>query len=209
MTPTTADHPSGASDCARRSSVKARLTPNRRRRSIENDEYASFTRRVLRAYARRVAAGDVDALAAMTGWPPSWTRQSARLSSDSGGPGTRGPRSRSGWASLARQHSNDGAAVSDPFNRPALGTIWGPHVARATGQSACDRTSRYTRTTMLSWKDAYTTALGVKGASPRSNGGCSQHEPVSPRVPLACHYPGSTQVDTGHSRSRESPGQHP
>jgi ribosomal protein S20 len=66
MTPTTADHPSGASDCAGRSSVKARLTPNRRRRSIENDEYASFTGRVLRAYARRVAAGDVDALAAMT-----------------------------------------------------------------------------------------------------------------------------------------------
>ena len=66
MTPLTTNHPSGAGERARRSSVKARLTPNRRRRSIENDEYASFTRRVLRAYARRVAAGDVDALAAMT-----------------------------------------------------------------------------------------------------------------------------------------------
>jgi hypothetical protein len=43
------------------------LTPNRRRRPVENDQYASFTRRVLRAYARRVAAGDVDALADMTG----------------------------------------------------------------------------------------------------------------------------------------------
>jgi ribosomal protein S20 len=43
------------------------LTPNRRRRSVENDEYASFVRRVMRAYARRVAAGDVDALADMTG----------------------------------------------------------------------------------------------------------------------------------------------
>ena len=43
------------------------MTPNRRRRSVENDEYASFTRRVMRAYARRVAAGDVDALATMTG----------------------------------------------------------------------------------------------------------------------------------------------
>ena len=67
MTPITANHPFGAGEHAGRSSVKSRLTPNRRRRSVENDEYASFTRRVLRAYARRVAAGDVDALAAMTG----------------------------------------------------------------------------------------------------------------------------------------------
>jgi hypothetical protein len=67
MSPITTDHPSVADDRARRSSVKARLTPNRRRRSVENDEYASFTRRVIRAYARRVATGDVDALAAMTG----------------------------------------------------------------------------------------------------------------------------------------------
>jgi ribosomal protein S20 len=67
MTPITADHPSGASDRGGRSSVKARLTPNRRRRSVENDEYGSFIRRVIRAYARRVAAGDVDALAEMTG----------------------------------------------------------------------------------------------------------------------------------------------
>ncbi len=43
--------------------VKARLTPKRRKRSVENDEYAAFTRRVLRAYSRRIAAGDIDALA--------------------------------------------------------------------------------------------------------------------------------------------------
>ena len=67
MTPTTADHPTGASNRPGRSSVKTRLIPNRRSRPLENDEYASFTRRVLRAYARRVAAGDVDAPAAMTG----------------------------------------------------------------------------------------------------------------------------------------------
>ena len=84
MTPTTADHPTAASDRTGRSNVKTRLTPNRRHRSVENDEYASFTRRVLRAYARRVAAGDVDALAAMTGMATGWTRQSARMSSDSG-----------------------------------------------------------------------------------------------------------------------------
>ena len=47
-------------------SVKARLTSNRRRRPVDNDEYASFARRVLRAYARRIATGDIDALAAMT-----------------------------------------------------------------------------------------------------------------------------------------------
>jgi ribosomal protein S20 len=67
MSPITPDHPSAADDRARRSSVKSRLTLNRRRRSVENDEYASFIRRVIRAYARRVAAGDVDALADMAG----------------------------------------------------------------------------------------------------------------------------------------------
>jgi len=46
-------------------SVKARLT--RARRLVENDDYAAFMRRVLRAYARRVANGDVEALTAMTG----------------------------------------------------------------------------------------------------------------------------------------------
>ena len=67
MTPTTADHPTGASNRTGRSSVKARLTPNRRRRPVENGEYAAFVRRAIRAHARRVAAGDVDALADMTG----------------------------------------------------------------------------------------------------------------------------------------------
>ena len=33
----------------------------------ENDEYAAFARRVLRAYARRVADGDVEALILMFG----------------------------------------------------------------------------------------------------------------------------------------------
>ena len=46
--------------------VNDRLTPNRSRRPVGNDEYASFARRVLRAYARRVATGDIDALTAMT-----------------------------------------------------------------------------------------------------------------------------------------------
>ncbi len=50
----------------RHDSVNSRLTPERRRRPVENDEYAAFARRVLRAYARRVATGDIDALEAMT-----------------------------------------------------------------------------------------------------------------------------------------------
>jgi hypothetical protein len=43
------------------------LTPNRRRRSVENDECGAFIRRILRAYSRRVANGDVEALSLMTG----------------------------------------------------------------------------------------------------------------------------------------------
>lgn len=49
-----------------RSSVNRALTPKRRRRITENDEYAAFLRRVIRAYSRRVARGDIDALTDMT-----------------------------------------------------------------------------------------------------------------------------------------------
>jgi hypothetical protein len=51
-------HPSG---------VKKPLTPNRRTRLVENDDYAAFARRILRAYARRVATGDVEAMTVMLG----------------------------------------------------------------------------------------------------------------------------------------------
>ena len=47
--------------------IKDPLTPDRAGRPVENDEYAAFARRVLRAYARRVADGDVEALIVMTG----------------------------------------------------------------------------------------------------------------------------------------------
>jgi DNA-directed RNA polymerase specialized sigma24 family protein len=54
-------------------SVKAALTPGtgsgdsrpsrpRRRDVVENDEYAAFVRRIIKAFARRVATGDVEAL---------------------------------------------------------------------------------------------------------------------------------------------------
>jgi hypothetical protein len=43
------------------------LTRKRRKRHVENDEYAAFTRRVLRGYGRRIAAGDIDAIADLDG----------------------------------------------------------------------------------------------------------------------------------------------
>ena len=45
--------------------VNGALTPKRLRRAVENDEYAAFLRRVIRAYSRRVAAGDIEAITAM------------------------------------------------------------------------------------------------------------------------------------------------
>jgi hypothetical protein len=45
--------------------VKKPLTPKRRYRVVENDEYAAFLRRVIRAYSRRVAAGDIEAITDM------------------------------------------------------------------------------------------------------------------------------------------------
>ncbi len=43
--------------------VKAGLTPKRRTRPVvENDDYAAFTGRVIRAHARRIASGDIEGL---------------------------------------------------------------------------------------------------------------------------------------------------
>jgi hypothetical protein len=47
------------------SSVNRPLTAKRRSRVVENDEYAAFLRRVIRAYSRRVAAGDIEAITDM------------------------------------------------------------------------------------------------------------------------------------------------
>jgi hypothetical protein len=47
------------------SDVNPSLTPKRVRRVVENDDYAAFARRVIRAYARRIATGDIEALTAM------------------------------------------------------------------------------------------------------------------------------------------------
>ena len=61
------DSPSPQASSPSRNTVNRSLTPKRARRLIENDDYAAFARRVLRAYARRIADGDIDALIAMTG----------------------------------------------------------------------------------------------------------------------------------------------
>ena len=61
------DGPSPPASPAGQNTVKTPLTPNRAGRVTENDEYAAFARRILRAYARRVADGDVEALTLMTG----------------------------------------------------------------------------------------------------------------------------------------------
>jgi hypothetical protein len=42
--------------------VNDALTPKRRRPVTENSEYAAFARRILRAYSRRIATGDVESL---------------------------------------------------------------------------------------------------------------------------------------------------
>ena len=46
--------------------VNSGLTPKCARPVVENDEYAAFARRILRAYARRIASGDIESLTAMT-----------------------------------------------------------------------------------------------------------------------------------------------
>src|SRR5215212_11885691 len=53
-----------------KNTVKPALTPKprkkRARREVENIKFDAFVRRILRAYARRVAAGDVEALRSLS-----------------------------------------------------------------------------------------------------------------------------------------------
>ena len=59
--------PSPPASPAGQNTVNTSLTPSRARRLVENDDYAAFTRRILRAYARRIATGDIEALTLMLG----------------------------------------------------------------------------------------------------------------------------------------------
>jgi len=58
--------PTPASPATGTNTVNRSLTPNRRRPVVENDDYAAFAHRILRAYARRVATGDIEALTRIT-----------------------------------------------------------------------------------------------------------------------------------------------
>jgi len=49
--------------CPIKNAVNDGLTPKRRRPVTENSDYAAFARRIVRAYSRRVATGDVESLA--------------------------------------------------------------------------------------------------------------------------------------------------
>ena len=51
---------------ASKNTVKTSLTPKSARPVVENDAYAAFARRILRAYARRIATGDIESLTLMT-----------------------------------------------------------------------------------------------------------------------------------------------
>jgi len=51
---------------ARKNTVNTPLTPKRSRPVVENDAYAAFARRILAAYARRVASGDIESLTLLT-----------------------------------------------------------------------------------------------------------------------------------------------
>jgi hypothetical protein len=60
---------------------KPALRRKRAKRVVENPEYISFARRILRAYGRRVASGDVEALSALALFPSdveAVTRQAVR-----------------------------------------------------------------------------------------------------------------------------------
>ena len=69
MTDRNATTATGATHTGRRAAGKntdnPKLSRNRRRDVVENNEYSAFARRILRAYARRVATGDIEALTSM------------------------------------------------------------------------------------------------------------------------------------------------
>jgi hypothetical protein len=58
-------HPFPGPSPFRPPSVSPALTPKRRRRVVENDDYAAFVRRAVAAHGRRIASGDVEGLADM------------------------------------------------------------------------------------------------------------------------------------------------
>jgi hypothetical protein len=79
-----------------KNTVKPALRRKRRKSAVENDQFDAFARRVLRAYGRRVAAGDVEALrslAALASEVDAVTRLAVA--------GLRGPTYRYSWSEIA------------------------------------------------------------------------------------------------------------
>ena len=77
--------------------VKPDLTSRRRREVVENPEFAAFAARILRAAARRVAAGDVEGLAALVALRSELDAAIAQAVA-----GLRDPRWSYSWADIAR-----------------------------------------------------------------------------------------------------------
>ena len=130
------DGPSPPARPAGPDTVKTPLTPNRAGRVGENDEYAAFARRILRAYARRVADGDVEALTLMLGLAAEIDTAIGQAVTGLRASATPGPRSAPGSASPARPPSNAGATPHDRRDsRPRSRT---PHHGLGTGAAADD-----------------------------------------------------------------------
>ena len=79
--------------CRTRSNVKASLTPKRRGQVVENDQYAAFVRRIIAAYRRRVAAGEIDAISDMTSIAAELDDAISQAVTGLRAAGTRGPTS--------------------------------------------------------------------------------------------------------------------
>ena len=113
----------------RGSGVKQRLTPKRRSRVVENDEYAAFVRRVIAAYSRRVADGDIEAITTMAHLADDLDTAIRQAIT-----GLRAPRlllgrhRRCGSASPAKAPSNAGAV--NPMTAP------GPNAPKTSSRSS-------------------------------------------------------------------------
>jgi hypothetical protein len=127
-----ASHPAAS---ARPDTVKNSLTPGRRARLVENDDYAAFARRILgpTPAASRTATSKLSP--SCSACPPTSTLPSARPSPACARTDIPGPRSAPGSALPARPPSNAGAAPHDRRDpRPRPRTLTRPrHLARRLG----------------------------------------------------------------------------
>ena len=135
------------------------MTPKRRYRITENDQYAAFLRRVIRAYSRRVASGDIEAITTMAALADdledatrhaitglrafgySWADIAMRLGITRQGAQQRWgdtPRTRHGH----QQHPALTGAARDPTTSPMLALMPGTRQAPGTGANTGPRPPR-------------------------------------------------------------------